>query len=251
MLLDSGLVRQSRSLHLAPQLAAATHCGDSEALVQIARLMFITAPPVWLTVAVENKTVTREYIPAYDLEALSWLEPELDRVILDAYAHVHSTDRADWQKKIGDAAELFIVAALRFCGHNPVHVALISDVYGYDIEVEHAHVDRIEVKGAGPRTAWTFHLSRNEFEKSQEYGEEWRLVQVAFRSSAFVAKEINPSHIEAIYELDSLAVRRVVPPDPPGFLWEKTALITPPKEDWRPSGLVLDPGFTLPGFGFC
>ncbi|MFQ6397621.1 DUF3883 domain-containing protein [Nocardia sp. KC 131] len=228
---------------------AATDCHDADGLFQVARLLLITAPPAWLRLAVNHDAVAREYIPASDLDSLRWLEPNLDRLLIDAYDNLYFSAQTEWQKQIGDAAELFVLAALRYSGLKPAHVARISDVFGYDIEVRDPFVDRIEVKGAGPRTAQAFHLSRNEFEKSQQYGDEWRLLQVVFQSAAFVVEELDQSHVESVYELDSHVLRRMVPADPTGFVWEKSALITPPKELWRRSNLTLDPGFTVSGFG--
>ncbi|MTJ86732.1 DUF3883 domain-containing protein, partial [Nocardia seriolae] len=248
MLVDRGLARIGRSLELSPQLAAATDCRDADGLFQVARLLLITAPPAWLRLAVSRDGVTREYIPASDLDSLRWLEPNLDRLLIEAHEHAYSSAETEWQKQIGDAAELFVLAALRHSGLKPVHVARISDVYGYDIEVRDPRTERIEVKAAGPRTARTFHLSRNEFDKSQQHGDEWRLLQVIFESSAFVAEELNQSHVEGVYEIDSHQLRRIVPPDSPRFFWEESALITPPEEAWRRSHLALDPEFTIPGF---
>ncbi|MEV6096213.1 DUF3883 domain-containing protein [Nocardia sp. NPDC051981] len=248
MLIGSGLARIGRSLELSPQLDAATGCRDVDGLLQVARLLLITAPPEWLRLAVNRDVVTREYIPASDLDSLRWLEPNFDRLLIEAHDHAYSSAQTEWQKQIGDAAELFVLEALRYSGLNPVHVARISDVYGYDIEVLDPFTERIEVKAAGPRTARTFHLSRNEFDKSQQHGDEWRLLQVVFRSSAFIAEELDHSHIEGVYELDSRLLRRIVPPDSPRFLWEESALITPPKESWRHARLAFDPGFTIPGF---
>ncbi|MFB8277226.1 protein NO VEIN domain-containing protein [Nocardia colli] len=249
MLVDSGLARIGQSLELSAQLTAATDCRDADALLQVARLLLITTPPAWLRMAVNHNVVARQYIPTNDLDSLRWLEPNLDRVLIEAYDDRYSSEHTYWQKQIGVAAELFVLAALRYSGLKPAHVALISDVYGYDIEVRDPLMDRIEVKGAGPRTALTFHLSRNEFEKSQQHAAEWRLLQVVFHSSAFADEELDHSHIESVYELDSQGLRQTIPPDPTGFVWEKSALVTPPRELWRSSGLTLDPSFRMPGFG--
>ncbi|WP_198167214.1 DUF3883 domain-containing protein [Microbispora sp. ATCC PTA-5024] len=216
-------------------------------LQDVARILLAAAPPPWLRLAVSAGSVTRAYIPAEDLRALLWLEPELDRILLDAYAQLDQQDQEEIRKRVGDAAELVVLAALQRAGHRPARVSQISDSYGYDIEVRGTSIDRIEVKAAGPTTRGTFHLTRNEYAKSLQHGQQWRLVQVVFSSAAFVADELNTSHVEGVFQLAAGTLQKVVPPDTPQFAWEGSALLSPPDTAWCSPGLVLDPDFKCPG----
>jgi hypothetical protein len=254
-LLRLRLASRERGITLAPQLLALAERGDRETLVGVAQLLLTHAPPVWLHLAVSATDVFREYIPQADLQGLEWLEPDLDDVLRNSFAAVPAShDNAALQQQIGDAAELFLMTAFTRAGMRPLHVSRLSDAYGYDIEITSGEggarfVDRVEVKSAGPRTRGSFHLTRNEFEKSCAYGSQWRLLQVVFRSSAFVAARLDDSHIEGIYELSSAALAEVVPPDTPEFRWTESAFFTPRAARWQVAAQVpLECGFSMPGF---
>ncbi|MEU6715013.1 DUF3883 domain-containing protein [Nonomuraea sp. NPDC046802] len=248
-LVACGLVRKTDPILLSPQLAEAVGLGDTMTMPDVARILLAAAPPPWLRLAVSTSGVLREYIPAEDLKALLWLEPDLDQVLFDAFAELDQSNQAAIRKRIGHAAELVVLAALRHAGQKPVHVSQISDSYGYDIEVRGTGTDRIEVKAAGPLTRGTFHLTRNEYAKSLQYGRQWRLIQVVFNSAAFVADEINVSHVEAVFQLAPGTLQEIVPPDTPQFVWEGSALLSPSDGTWFPSGLILAPEFKIPGLG--
>ncbi|WP_144070109.1 DUF3883 domain-containing protein [Nonomuraea indica] len=248
-LVACGLVNRTDPILLSPQLTEVAGLGDAVSLSDVARLLLATAPPPWLRLAISAGGVSREYIPAEDLKGLLWLEPDLDRVLLDAYADLDQSNQAAMRKRIGDAAELVVLAALRHAGHKPVHVSQISDSYGYDIEARGTGADRIEVKAAGPMTRGTFHLTRNEYAKSLQHGHQWRLIQVVFNSAAFVADELNASHVAAVCQLAPGTLQKIVPPDTPQFTWEGSALLSPPDTAWLSPGLVLDPDTKIPGIG--
>ncbi|MEJ2855025.1 MULTISPECIES: DUF3883 domain-containing protein [unclassified Saccharothrix] len=243
-----GLARvDGEGVFVDPVLLGLSDVADKFTLHNIARLLLVTDPPLWLSVAVTPTGVAREYIPQPDLAALRWLGPALDEVLSAAHADVAATHPDPFRKAIGDTAELFVLAALERAGAKPVHVAKISDRYGYDIEARKPKLRRIEVKAAGPASRGSFHLSRNEFDKSRRYGSEWRLLQVVFRTSALFAKTIDCSHVEGMFVLDGNALDRIVPADSTHFKWTESAAITCPDDQWRPARLSPDPTFTAPG----
>lgn len=248
-MLTGGLAWLDDRIFVLPKLTAAAETGGGAAMSEIARLLLTAHPPIWLYLAVSEKEVSREYIPSADLNALLWLEPNLDRILIAAHREVAFDRTTAMAKEIGDAAELLVLAAMRYCGQEPIHVAQLSDSYGYDIEIPGSAVDCVEVKAAGPRTAGQFHLSRNEFDTCERYGSRWRLIQLVFNSSAFTARVIGPAHVDSIREVLSSAWCDLVPPDTSAFVWEESAVITPPEGAWRDSDLVLDPDFGVPGFG--
>jgi hypothetical protein len=220
---------------------------DRPTLLAIARVLFRSSPPSWLRFVVRDEHVAREYIPTEDLESLSWMEPELDQVLLD----VHNVDAAHDDgllKAMGTVAELFVMAALERAGARPLHVSKLSDTYGYDIESAGKTIERIEVKAASQSTQTKFHISRNEFEKSSRYGHEWKLVQVIFSSKAFVSDRLDSSHIDSVRDLRHGVLQELVPADTKDFKWTKSAQISTTPEAWIPTNVILDPEFSTDGF---
>jgi hypothetical protein len=236
------------SIALSPKLHALTTTADRATMLAIARLLLCTAPPVWLRFAVSDVGVVREYIPSDDLQALDWLEPDLNELLLDAYKDVNAAGQDALKKSVGDAAELFLMSTFVYAGLGPRHVARWSDAYGYDIEIPTEPLDRIEVKAASPKTSGRFFITRNEYEKSKLHGSEWRLLQVVFSNAAFVAEQIDASHVEAIYELSAEMLSQVVPKDTKGFVWKESAELMPESSAWSVVSVVPDPSFSLPGF---
>lgn len=242
-LVDCGLVKIGQWVEIAPQLSSIIEQDKSIALRDVAQLLLLASPPSWLRFVVSEFGVAREYIPASDLISLRWLEPDLDDMLMLAHAQQAKSSAAILSEEIGRIGELFVLAALRYGGATATHVSLFSDAFGYDIEVSRPARLRLEVKGAGPKTAGQFHLTRNEFLASRRYGQEWLLVQVVFNSAAFVAQELSAAHVGFIKTLESYTVDTVVPPDTVYFSWEKSARLTVPTELWSPADLKLDPDF--------
>jgi hypothetical protein len=220
---------------------------ETSALQATARVLLAAAPPPWLSLAVRSSTVVRDYVPAADLKALAWLEPELDAVLIDAAAEQRRADEDAWRERLGAAAEAVVLSALRRAGREAVQVSLVSDAYGYDIEVCDPPTAQIEVKGVGPQTRGSFHLTRHEYETAQRRRGTWRLVQVVFHSSAFTATVLGPAHVAEVLCLTPEALRDVVPEDTDAFAWEQSALITPPTTAWRTVDLKPATDLTAPG----
>lgn len=247
-LLETGLAAAADCIVLTPALRALPGRADRVTLLAIAGLMLRASPPGWLPIAVGASGIAREYIPTRDLEALLWIDPELDHLMMEIGAQVAVARENAIRERVGAAAELLLLAAFERAGRSPIHVAKLSDAYGYDIEMGGASLDRVEVKAAGPGTRGRFRLSRNEFEKSQIYRSQWRLVQVVFAASAFAANRIGPSHVDAILQLKDGVLGSMIPTDPPGFVWKESAELTPLEERWRAAEIELDPAFTTVGF---
>jgi len=238
-LLAAGLAEQAESIALAPQLTGLAQTADDRTLRHVARVLLIANPPAWLRFVVSPGGVSRQYIPTDDLQALKWLEPELDDILLTAYRGMGGTRDSQLRKIIGDAAEAVVLAALRAAGRNPTHVAPISDAFGYDIELSGPPMQRIEVKGCSANSRGSFHLSRNEFNKSRSYGGEWVLTQVVFANAAFVSNSLEPRHVVGIYEVDASEVSSAVPPDTAEFAWTESAFITISPDVWHPARYAI------------
>jgi hypothetical protein len=247
-LIDCGLAREGAWIEIAPELTALVSFGREPTLSEVAQLLLMTSPPVWLRLAVSEAGVAREYIPKDDLASLSWLEPDLDRMLQLSYQQSLPYDDGSDAKAIGDAGELFVLAALRHAGARATHVAQFSDAFGYDIEVSVPDRQRIEVKTASPKTAGQFFLTRNEFMSCKLHRSEWRLIQVVFSSAAFIAEELNRSHVTGFYTLASVSLLSIIPPDTEYFIWQESAKLRPGKDAWVRAHLPLDPDFRIPGF---
>lgn len=247
-LLKLGLATTQGRICLGDALRGLSEQADRPTLLAIARLLFHASPPGWLRFVVRNGQVAREYVPTQVIENLTWIEPELDQILLDIYGAVAVHDEG-FLKAMGDAAELFVLAALKRAGASPLHVSRLSDSYGYDIECSGATVDRIEVKAASEESQSKFHITRNEFEKSLHYGTEWRLVQVVFSREAFVSDRLDCSHIQGVRELRHNVLQKLVPADTEAFKWTVSAQVSTRPEVWGSPRFTLDPSFFTTGFG--
>lgn len=235
-------------IEVSSQLLCMLALDSSMAIREIAQVILLASPPSWLRFAVIESKVFREYIPEDDLKALKWLEPDLDKMLI--LAHKHSVKRFEsaFRKAIGDAAELFIFAALQYSGVVASHVALFTDALGYDIEVITPYRKFVEVKACGPGTSDQFYLTRNEFEACRIHRDRWLLVQVVFNGSAFTEDVLDASSVLGIFELEPDRVLDIVPQDTSNFSWADSALLRPPEDWWQESTLVLDPDFQTTGF---
>jgi hypothetical protein len=247
-LLDCNLATLGHSIEVSPRLIGLLDAPSTSVLRDIAQLIFIASPPVWLPLVVSEHGVDRELIPEKHLHSLLWLEPLLDEMLQLAWRQASSSTILDQAKQIGDAGELFVLASLRNAGWSASHVAKLSDAFGYDIEVYRPYPQKIEVKAAGPNTDGGFHLSRNEFTTCLAHRNEWRLVQVTFNSAAFITKQLNISHVACVKEIDAWAIIPLVPPDTEHFSWQESAKLRPPAGSWRSWCLPLDRSLTIPGF---
>jgi hypothetical protein len=76
------LATVKESVLISGKLVPFVATADRPSLFGIARLIMLASPPLWLRFAVDQE-VKREYIPSWDLEELSWLDPDLDALLLE------------------------------------------------------------------------------------------------------------------------------------------------------------------------
>ena len=238
-LISYGLVSVRQGIQLGPALVPFTSSADRVTLFGIARLLLLASPPLWLNLAVDIQ-VKREYIPSWDLQELSWLDPDLDALLLEVRMSLGDSKQDDLRKELGSAAELLIMSALSAAGIDALHVAKISDAFGYDIECHSPSIDRIEIKAASENTRGKFHLTRNEFDKSFEYPNQWRLVQVVFMNRAFVQRRLDASNVLGVFQLRTGALSRAIPPDTPAFRWTGSAEVHPSSDEWFQASIKLE-----------
>lgn len=243
-----GLASQAEYVVLDKSLLALTDVADQKTLIAIAARLMVQNPPFWLKIAVKQGLVSREYIPKSALENLIWMGVELDQFLIDVRYAVSDAINDEFIKVFGDVAEELILAGLEKSGFTPAHVSKISDEFGYDIEYMNKTITRLEVKAATENTSGRFHLSRNEFNKSIRHGEEWKLVQLIFHTSAHNAEKITIKHVKEIVELRFGSLADVIPSDTANFQWNGTAIIVPEASNWQTSDVSLDPDFQTPGF---
>lgn len=245
-ILRLGLAQVSDTLQLDPALSALSEQADRPTLVAISSLLLGLKPPPWMPLAVRDGVVCREYIPTDDLRDLEWLEPHLDQLLVEVAERLAGSHVEPLREALGRAGELVVLASAVKAGFVALHVADVSDSYGYDIEVHGPSNLRLEVKSTTSTRKGTFHLSRNEFNKCRQYGHEWRLVQVTFDSSVFTDDSISASHILAISELAGRELIELIPPDSAAFRWTESSLIQPPIDLWKPSALQVPATLRLP-----
>lgn len=240
----------SKGINIHSGLSSLSERANHETFLAIARLLIVKAPPFWLSLAVQEKNLHREYIPKEDFDDLEWIEPGLEKFLLGIYENSETGNNDAYLKQLGDAAEVLIFSGLQYIGLKPVHVARFSDAFGYDIEYSNSigETMRLEIKAASLKTRGNFYLSRNEFDKSKLYGKEWRLIQITFSNSAFFADEISCVHVESIRELEAGALHEIVPADSENFRWDESAFISPGIEKWKTLQLALNPSFVTSGF---
>jgi len=246
-LISQGLVSSHQGIAPGTRLKAVSTRADRHTLVAIAALLLEVAPPPWLPIAIVDRHIRYELIPSDDLDAMAWLAADLEGLLLDAVPPTPPDDDI-LALGIGRAAELAVLAALTADGGSAVQVSSISNRFGYDIESFHdTRIRRWEVKGCTPATVGSFHLSRNEFEKSRVFGPDWTLVQVQFTGAALTADPITAEHISSARELSSAALLGFAPPDTAHFRWESSARVTPAPNAWIASDLVVPTLLRLPG----
>jgi hypothetical protein len=246
ILLRARLAVSDDGVSIAPQLQRLSLQADRVTLVGIAALMLTRFPPGWLMASVVNGQFITDFVPTDDMRRLEWLGPDLGPLILSVYSSLTGKADETLRKAIGDAGELAIMSALRGAGCAPVHVALASDAYGYDIEYTiNANTRRLEVKSAVEATAGRLLVSRNEFDKAGTYASSWALVQVIFSSNVVVTRKITAADVISIRELSSFDLRKIAPPESENFVWLESAEFRPIDSKWITSRLRVDADFEV------
>lgn len=242
ILLRAGLASEGEYIKLDTRLARHAMAADRMNLVAIAKLFLLSFPPSWIVTVVANDLVDLDLVPSADLEALDWLGSDLAPIIVEVHRSLtHQSDEA-LRRQIGLAGELVVMSALRNSGFDPVHVSLVSDSYGYDIEYrDGAETKRIEVKAAFRHTSDRILISRNEFDRALAYGSSWRLVQVVLSTQFVVGKLVDSSTVLTMREIGAEQIRALAPPVSATFRWVESAEFRPPAEIWTNSGLTAEP----------
>ncbi|MEQ8307736.1 MAG: DUF3883 domain-containing protein [Hoeflea sp.] len=248
-LLDAGLARIESFVITERGLARLDREADLTTLKGIARLLLRHRPPDWLRAVVIDGRLAREFIPQQDLEAITWLGDDLEEIVLTAHEQVYGASDDQLRKLLGDAGELAVMSALRRDGHNPRHASLISDRFGYDIELQNEmevvglEVVGLEVKAAVKATTGRALISRNEFEVAKRMGGRWKLVQVTFSSRVIARGRATAADVEGIRELTSHSLIDMAPVEKKGFRWTEAAEIRPSETEWKPSNLRVGEEF--------
>ncbi len=244
LLLDIGLARVESCVITSRDLSRLDREADLTTLKGIARLLLRSRPPAWLSAAVCNGRLVPELIPQRDFDAIAWLGDDLEEIVVTAHQQVYGATDEHLRKLLGDAGELAIISALRRDGHNPRHVSLISDRFGYDIEhKEGAQTLGLEIKAAVNATAARAFISRNEFDVAKRMSERWKLVQVIFSSRVIASRRATAADVEKIRELSSHSLFEMAPIEKEGFRWTEVAEIRPSETEWKPSKLRVGEEF--------
>lgn len=246
ILLNADLVRHEETLVVGRSLARFSVTADSTSFLGIAALLLKRFPPGWIVSVVVEGEVIQELIPAGAMRALGWLKQDIVPLILEVHAALtRSNDDSD-RKLLGDAGELAIMAALLAKGHAPVHVALVSDSYGYDIEnARPAQTDRLEVKSCVQSTSDRLFISRNEFDKARLFGASWRLIQITFSSSVILNRKATKLDVFRIRELSGEALHALAPFPSSQFKWLESAEFRPQSAAWITSSLQVPENFDV------
>ena len=246
ILLKGNLATVKESVVLDRRLARFSEQADRVSLVSIARLLIRRFPPSWISSSVVDGEFAPEFIPETDLEQLSWLDSDLERIVLDVYFDTVEMTEGELRSQIGEAGELAIMSALKRVGKNPSRVSLISDSYGYDIEYQYGNgLRRVEVKACVETTSNRVIVSRNEYEKSTSFAASWSLVQVCFSTAIIVKRRVICSDILFIRELSPQSLVMLSPPSTNDFRWIEAAEFSPANSMWKRSSLRVADDFTV------
>ncbi|WP_165821416.1 protein NO VEIN domain-containing protein [Falsiruegeria mediterranea] len=244
LLLDIGLARVDSCVLTAGALSRLDREADLTTLKGIARLLLRSRPPGWLRAVVSDGRLLPELIPQRDFDAIAWLGDDLEEIVFTAHQQVYGAKDEHLRKMLGDAGEIAIMSALRRDGHNPRHVSLTSDRFGYDIEhKEGFQTVGLEIKAAVNATAARALISRNEFDAAKRMGERWKLIQVTFSSRVIASGRVTAGDVERIRELPSHSLVEMAPVEKEGFRWTEAAEIRPSETEWKPSNLQVGEEF--------
>lgn len=245
LLLDAGLARADKEIIISRDLAQLDKVADLTTLKGIARLILMRRPPDWLRSAVNDGRIIEEFIPAADLVVMSWMGADLEAIIVTVHHHLYGSIDDSLLKRLGDAGELAVISALRGQGLRPRHVALVSDRFGYDIELDSGGQRcGLEVKTVTASTAARVLISRNEFEVARRMGGRWKIVQVIFSSRVIARGVAAATDVEGIRELSSASLIAMAPVEKGDFRWLEGAEFRPEPCFWRSSDLMVANDFS-------
>ena len=245
ILLDVGLAWFDNMVVIAGDLARLDRVADITTLKAIARLLLVRRPPDWLRAAVTDGKLVAEFIPGADLEALSWLGSDLEAIVVEAHRHLYGALDDEFLKRLGNVGELAVISALQALGRQPRHVALVSDHFGYDIEVDfEGRRHGLEVKTVVLSTAERVILTRNEFDVAARMGNRWRIIQVTLSSKVIPRGVVNADDVIQLRELSTEALSIMAPPKSEIFRWTVSAEFRPLPSMWAASNLAIPRSFS-------
>lgn len=233
-LLKSNLVLEGQELTPSSKLASVGKRADKGTQLQLAAILIEAEPPSWLWSAVQGATVSRELIPHADLRQLSWMEPHLDLILIGAYRRLQTEGDRARELGIGRAAELVAMEALRAERRMPTLVADSASFAGYDIACDQGDIRFWEIKGCTSKTRGEFHLTRNEYDVARNNRDDWKLLQVEFRSSILMSDTITGADVAGLWVVTAVDIERIAPKEAGTFLWEESARFHPPTACWKP-----------------
>lgn len=245
-LLKQELVTTEQGLHPSSRLSAIGHRADKGTLLHLAAILLESAPPAWLFVAVQSSSVSRELIPHPDLQKLSWLEPQLDSVLISVRGRIGAKADRSRELGIGRAAELVALEILRADHRLPTLVSDTAAFLGYDIECDRGDTAYWEIKGCTSRTRETFHLSRNEYDVARVSKANWKLLQVEFRSSILLTSRISELDVAGLRVATAKSIESIAPAETDSFRWEESALFRPAADSWQIWNAGRQMRFSLP-----
>ena len=258
-LLDSGLatIKEGR-IAMHPHLDALGDAATDEVLAQIAVILLRSTQPPWLPAAMVGGEFRPEFVPSVVLKALEWLGGDLESLLKEVRQVRGEDDQfLAW---LGSVGESLVVALERQNGSTVRQVSLISDHFGYDVEVAGPFRKLIEVKTTVLGRHHRFFLSRNEANRAAEYSGEWMIVRVVLKPEALVASVVKASHVELIHQLPASSIVATLPMDSvhcrwidtvevraEGFAWMPYQPVTAIPENWSVAGADATFGRTFSG----
>jgi hypothetical protein len=244
-LMTVGLVRDEQGVIRVTGLPSCDIANRS-AKVRMAKTLLQRRRPSWLPLSGDVQRIVPNLVPREDLVALQWLGDDLNHILASLLVPPAQDDTA---VKLGWLGEHIVADAERGAGRHVDHVSEISASYGYDltsVSLSDGSVTKIEVKTAVENGAGRFYLSRNEYEQSRRYPDEWMLLQVVLDSRIIWTQEtLEPSVVIAIRSLPNEVLRRETVIDREWCAWKESVAFNLPLEGWREYRLSLPADWRL------
>lgn len=244
-LMAVGLVREQEGIIRVNGLPTC-HIASRATKVRIAKTLLQRQRPEWLPLSGDAQRIVPNLVPREDLIALQWLGTDLIH-ILDSLLVPPAKD--DTAVQLGWLGEHIVADAERCAGRHVDHVSEISATYGYDlasVSLSDGSVAKIEVKTTVENGAGRFYLSRNEYERSRRYPDEWILVQVVLDGRIIWTQErLEPSVVIAIRYLPNEVLRREIVMDREWCAWEESVAFNVPLEEWNEYKFSLPPDWRI------
>jgi hypothetical protein len=103
-----GFVDQDPATRVRGPVAGLWEMADRRTLVDIARLVLARNIPEWLDLAAGHGAVSQEYIPTTDLAQLSWLDGDLESLLIEIWNERYKKQEDAFLAAMGLAGELAV-----------------------------------------------------------------------------------------------------------------------------------------------